>query len=87
MIRVNAYHKVGKEWTKVAHLIKHIPRTGYANSKAAKDLLVKIGIDEERILNSLSEVKIRASALYSLLSFSYHSALTKYDNKCPKYSF
>ncbi|MFQ5758545.1 MAG: BtrH N-terminal domain-containing protein [Candidatus Bathyarchaeia archaeon] len=52
------YYEVGKKWTEVAHLIKQMPQTRVANSRKAKDLLLKIADDEERILCTLNMVEM-----------------------------
>ncbi len=52
------YYEVGKKWTEVAHIIKRMPQTRIANSMKAKDLLLEIADDEERILCSLNRVEI-----------------------------
>ena len=52
------YYKMGEKWTKVAHLIKRMPQTRAANSKKAKNLLLEIADDEERILCTLDKVKM-----------------------------
>lgn len=50
------YHEVGEKWTKVAHLIREIPRMAKKNSEEARRVLLEIVDDEENILTSLGEL-------------------------------